>query len=171
MTNPIVEPHQLAITLLSKYNINIYDFFNQDGTINKNELSKLHALPDWLSVPIYQSVTNTVNDINKEANSEEEINNLIGLRVANNVSYQILTEIDKRIPRSKRRQQIIKWVPSAAETPDIIHAGYYGKTMTYERARQLELGSRYGCKCAMQFINEVFKIEDMLDDGQINSGA
>ena len=170
MTQPIIEPHQIALNLLAAFNINIYDFFNQDGTINKNELAKLNKLPAWLSTPILQSVNNTVSTIDEEANSVEEINNLIGLRLANNVSYQIMEAVDERLPKSKQRQQVVRWVPSAAKTPDIIHAAYYGKTMTYERARQLGLGTRYGCKCAMQFVNDVFNLEDFIN-GEANSSA
>ena len=165
MANSIFRPHEFAYQYMLSFGINPDDFFNLDGTINKRELAKLYRMPPAIAYELHQTIVKASKQFQKsETLTNEEINHVIDLRLANAASYWILEHVDSILTPSQKRQQIIKWIPSEAKKPDIIHAAYYGKVMTYQRARQLELGTRYGCKCAMQFVNQVIDPQDIINE-------
>ena len=94
----------------------------------------------------------TIARLSKSKNPDIKWNNNIKNTLVGTLSSALMEQF-KTLPPADRKKIKIKWLPSTAREEDAVHALYYGKTMSLEKAIKLGLGTRYGCQCRYQVVS------------------
>ncbi|MDG3034186.1 hypothetical protein P7245_22425 [Vibrio parahaemolyticus] len=146
----IIEPSEIALQLLEWLGIDFDAVYNSRGGIRRQQLILLNKI---------NQQTGAKTNIYKTIHRLEASKNPQNIQWAKNVKNVLvgtvqasLMEKFENLSDEEKKKTKIKWIPSSARRPDLVHATYYGKVMTLGIALKRGLGLRYGCQCGFEVL-------------------
>ena len=160
MANRKIYPHELAAAFLVAEGVKFDDVYNNAGGRTSKQLSVLLSIPyigKDLAANAYKTIKRfTDSTFSKEKeNTQKDINQHYDFTA--NIESTLVGTTSTAIMEGAAKEdpgQLIKWLPSSADEQDIKHALEYGRTMTMETALKKGLGTRYGCQCGFEILND-----------------